>query len=72
MADEQGVVAVGLEQDAVGFTSFELYARHNPDGDDIAEGVEGAWAEIRAGELAVPETIERYLAELAPPSEPAP
>ena len=45
-----GVVNVGLDQDAVGFTTFELYSRYNTDGDDLKKAVEENLAEIRSGE----------------------
>jgi len=60
LADGDGMIAVGVEQEAVGFTGFEMYSRYNPDGDDIAEAVENVWAEIRTGELDVPRLIERF------------
>jgi hypothetical protein len=60
IADETGTIHVGIAEDAVGFTDFELYRRFNPDGDDIAEAVQGYWAEIKAGELDVPALIREF------------
>ena len=48
---EDGVITVGLEEEAVGFTSFELYGRSNPDSEDIEQAVRDAEKYIRAGEL---------------------
>lgn len=45
-----GLIKVGLDEDAVGFTAFDLYSRYNPDGEDIAKAVEENLAEIKAGE----------------------
>ena len=61
LADERGLIRVGVDQRAVGFTDFDLYTRHNPDGDDLAEAVSSVWAEISVGELDVAELIEQYL-----------
>ena len=60
LADESGVITVGLEQGAVGFTDFQLYQRYNPDGDDLAAEYETNMAEIMAGELDVNSLIERF------------
>jgi|GEM_PF-2251069 len=73
LADDSGLIQVGLDQQAIGFTDFDLYTRHNPDGDDLAEAVSSVWAEIEVGELDVPELIERYLDSEAPaPAESMP
>jgi len=60
MADETGTLIVGIAEDAVGFTDFDLYSRFNPDGDDIAEAVQGYWEEVQVGELDVPALIEEF------------
>lgn len=60
LADETGVIQVGLDQSAIGFTDFDMYSRYNPDGDDIAEAVENVWAEIQVGELNVPKLIKDF------------
>lgn len=60
LADETGVIAVGMEQGAVGFTDFELYTRYNPDGDDLAGELADRLAEIKAGELDVYGLIEHF------------
>lgn len=60
LADETGSIHVGIAEEAVGFTDFELYRRFNPDGDDIAEVVQGYWAEILVGELDVPALIREF------------
>jgi hypothetical protein len=60
LADETGMIKVGLDQGAIGFTDFDMYSRYNPDGDDIAEAVENVWAEIQVGELDVPKLIEDF------------
>lgn len=46
-----GYIELGLEQDAVGFTGFELYSRYNPDGEDIMEAVDGVRKLIEVDEL---------------------
>jgi len=60
LADERGFIQVGLEQGAVGFTDFEMYAGYHPDGDDIAEAAANVWAEIAADELDVARLIEQH------------
>lgn len=60
IADETGAIKVGLPEDAVGFTDFDLYSRFNPDGDDIAQTVQGYWSEIQVGELDVPALIKEF------------
>jgi len=60
LADESGMIRVGLDQGAIGFTKFDMYSRSNPDGDDIAEAVENVWAEIQFGELNVPKLIKDF------------
>jgi hypothetical protein len=51
LAGEDGYIELGLEQDAVGFTDFELYSRYNPDGEDIMEAVDGVRRLIEVDEL---------------------
>lgn len=46
-----GFIELGMAEGAVGFTSFEMYSRYNPDGEDIEDTVEGVKALIEAGEL---------------------
>lgn len=53
-------IRVGLDEDAVGFTSFDLYGRFNPDSDDIQDAVENIWREIRSGEFDYQATIEKF------------
>lgn len=60
IADSTGTINVGIDEDAVGFTDFDLYSRFNPDGEDIAEVVEGYWNEVRVGELDVLGLIEEF------------
>jgi hypothetical protein len=60
IADEDGTISVGIDEDAIGFTDLDLYSRFNPDGEDIAEVVEGYWNEIRVGELDVLGLIEEF------------
>lgn len=60
LADAAGLIQVGLDQQAVGFTGFELYDRTNFDATDIAEAVGSIQGEIEAGELDVNELIETF------------
>jgi hypothetical protein len=60
LADAQGNITVGLPEEAIGFTDFELYSRRNPDGADLTAAVEDYWAEIVAGELDVDELIRDF------------
>lgn len=60
LADESGMIRVGLDESALGFTDLDMYSRVNPDGDDIAEAIENVWAEIQVGELDVPKLIEDF------------
>jgi hypothetical protein len=60
IADSTGTINVGIDEDAVGFTAFDLYSRFNPDGEDIAQVVEGYWNEVRVGELDVLGLIEEF------------
>lgn len=71
LADERGLIRVGVAQEAVGFTEFDLYSRHNPDGDDLAEAVGSVWAEIEVGELDIAALIRQLQVEQAgEPEEP--
>jgi basic membrane lipoprotein Med (substrate-binding protein (PBP1-ABC) superfamily) len=45
------VIELGLNEDAVGFTDFELYGRYNPDSEDIRQVVERIESLIRVDEL---------------------
>jgi hypothetical protein len=51
--DEEGIYHVGLAENAVGFTAFDMYSRANPDGPEIEASVESILGTIRAGELGV-------------------
>jgi hypothetical protein len=60
LAADDGTITVGIAQEAVEFTDFELYGRSNPDADDIESVVEDIWAEIATGELE----LEQFIAEV--------
>ena len=49
---DNGVIRVGLEQEAVGF-SFGSYRIFNDDGPDIEDSVNDVWALIRVDELGI-------------------
>ena len=66
LANAEGVIAVGLPEQAVGFTDFELYSRRNPDGADLAAAVQDCWAEILADELDVAGLISEFRSKEAP------
>ncbi|MCC7477948.1 BMP family ABC transporter substrate-binding protein [bacterium] len=55
-----GSISVGLAEGAVDFTDFDLYARFNPDGDDIQEAVESVYAEIKSGEFDYLEIMQQF------------
>jgi basic membrane lipoprotein Med (substrate-binding protein (PBP1-ABC) superfamily) len=51
VTDEDGIFMVGLDEDAVSFTSFDLYTRYNINTEDVGKTVEMVIGSIRAGEL---------------------
>ena len=71
VADGDGMIRVGLEQEAVGFSGYELYKRYNPDGDDIEAQVQAVMAEILVDELDYRGLIERFNRVEDDPAEPA-
>ncbi len=55
-----GVLTLGLSDGAVGISGYDLYARYNPDADDIKEAVEGTLGSLLEGETNLEEELERY------------
>jgi hypothetical protein len=54
MTAVEGIIQLGLDEDVLGFTPIDLYARFNPDGSDIGEAITQAEKIIRAGEMDYP------------------
>jgi len=50
----QGYIELGFAEEAIGYADASLYARYNPDGQDIQDAVDAAAKLIRAGELDYP------------------
>lgn len=46
----EGLYQVGLAEEAVGYSGFEMYKRYNPDGEDLEKEALSNWEEIKVGE----------------------